>query len=89
LEKVDNEIAEQEKRLTKLKRHAAAQARLQEKKIKNLEEGRAPNELSRAELCSSSSSARVQKKKLGSTRGFANMNSGSARLGSARIMSRV
>ena len=39
LEKVDNEIAEQEKRLTKLKRHAAAQARLQEKKIKNLEEG--------------------------------------------------
>ena len=32
LEKVDNEIAEQEKRLTKLKRHAAAQARLREKK---------------------------------------------------------
>ena len=39
MKKVDNEIAEQEKRLTKLKRHAAAQARLREKKIKNLEEG--------------------------------------------------
>ena len=39
MEEVDREIIEQEKRLVKLKRHAAAQAKLREKKARCLEEG--------------------------------------------------
>src|SRR5581483_4810179 len=38
LEEANNEIAEQKKRLAKLKRHAASQARVREKKARSLEE---------------------------------------------------